>query len=51
MEIGAPEDDKKKKRGKKVVSKLTADQKYDIANVIHEDLLSEIETQASASAD
>ena len=44
MEIGAPEDDKKKKRGKKVVNTLTADQKYDIANVIHEDLLSEIET-------
>lgn len=44
MEIGAVEEDKKKKRGKKVVSTLTADQKYDIANVIHEDLLNEIET-------
>lgn len=49
-ELGADEDDKKKKKNKKnAVSVLTSDQKYDIANVVHEDLLAEIDTNKKNS--
>jgi chromosome segregation ATPase len=46
MELGADEDNKsKKKKNKVVVAKLlTVEQRVDVANVVHEDLLGEIES-------
>jgi hypothetical protein len=49
-ELGAEDDEKKKKKNKKnTVTVLTSDQKYEIANVVHEDLLAEIETNKKNS--
>ena len=49
-ELGADEEDKKKKKPKKnAISVLTSDQKYDIANVVHEDLLAEIDANKKSS--
>lgn len=49
-ELGVDEEDKKKKRSKKqTVSLLTSDQKCEIANVVHEDLLAEIESNRKSS--
>jgi hypothetical protein len=50
-ELGIDEDDKKKskKSKKNVVSVLNSDQKYEIANIVHEDLLAEIETHRKNS--
>lgn len=43
VELGVDEDDKKKKKAKKnYSSKLTIDQKYDIANIIHDEIHAEI---------
>lgn len=42
VELGVDEDDKKKKKIKKnYASKLTIDQKYDIANIIHDEIHAE----------
>lgn len=50
VELGADEDDKKKKKKAKAVAKvLTAEQKVDVANLIHEDLLAEIESNGRNS--
>lgn len=39
VELGIDEDGKKKKKNKRnAVSLLTADQKYDISNIVNEDL-------------
>ena len=39
VELGVDDEDKKKKKIKKnYASKLTIDQKYDIANIIHEEI-------------
>jgi hypothetical protein len=45
-ELGIDEDEKKKskKNKKNIISFLNSDQKYEIANIVHEDLLQEIET-------
>lgn len=50
-ELGLDEDEKKKnkKNKKNVVSVLNSDQKYEIANIVHEDLLAEIETHRKNS--
>ena len=49
-ELGTDEEEKKKKKNKKnAVSTLTSEQKYDIANVVHEDLLSEIDSNKKNS--
>lgn len=49
-ELGADEEEKKKKKNKKNAQvTLTADQKYEIANIVHEDLLQEIETHRKNS--
>lgn len=43
-ELGADDEDKKKKKNKKnMVSQLTSEQKLEIANIVHEDLITEIE--------
>ena len=43
-ELGADDEEKKKKKNKKnLVSVLTSDQKYEIANIVHEDLLTDID--------
>ncbi len=49
-ELGVDEEEKKKKKNKKnVVMTLNPDQKYEIANIVHEDLLAEIETHRKNS--
>lgn len=49
-ELGVDEEEKKKKKNKKnVVLTLNPDQKYEIANIVHEDLLAEIETHRKNS--
>lgn len=49
-ELGADEEDKKKKKSKKnAIAQLTAEQKYEIANIVHEDLISEIENHRKNS--
>jgi hypothetical protein len=49
-ELGLDDDDKKKKKNKRnVVQQLNAEQKYEIANVVHEDLLAEIDTHRKNS--
>lgn len=49
-ELGVDEDEKKKKKNKKnVVATLNSEQKYEIANIVHEDLLTEIETHRKNS--
>ena len=50
-ELGIDEDEKKKskKSKKNVISALNSDQKYEIANIVHEDLLAEIETHRKNS--
>ncbi|RYH30113.1 DUF4201 domain-containing protein [archaeon] len=43
-ELGADDEDKKKKKNKKnLVSQLTSEQKLEIANIVHEDLIAEID--------
>lgn len=50
VELGVDEDDKKKKKSRKnVLSSLNYDQKLEIANVVHEDLLAEIEANRKSS--
>jgi hypothetical protein len=50
VELGVDEDEKKKKKNKKLASTtLTSDQKFDIANKIHEDLLGEIDSSKKSS--
>ncbi len=48
MELG-PEDDKRSSKRNKKVILLTSEQKYDIANIIHDDLLQEIENHRKNS--
>jgi len=49
-ELGPDDDDKKKKKNKKnLTTVLSSDQKYDIANLVHEDLLHEIESNKKNS--
>eukprot|EP01039_Chlorochromonas_danica_P003966 gene3966-4340_t len=49
-ELGADEEEKKKKKSKKnAIAQLTAEQKYEIANIVHEDLISEIENHRKNS--
>lgn len=49
-ELGADEDDKKKKKNKKnAISQLSSEQKLEIANIVHEDLIAEIETHRKNS--
>lgn len=49
-ELGVDEDEKKKKKSKRhAVTMLTSDQKYEIANVVHEDLLQEIDNNRKSS--
>lgn len=49
-ELGVDEDEKKRKKNKRQANlTLTADQKYEIANVVHEDLLAEMETHRKNS--
>jgi hypothetical protein len=50
-ELGIDEDEKKKskKNKKNIISFLNSDQKYEIANIVHEDLLQEIETHRKNS--
>lgn len=49
-ELGVDEDEKKRKKNKRQSNlTLTADQKYEIANVVHEDLVAEIETHRKNS--
>jgi DNA repair exonuclease SbcCD ATPase subunit len=50
VELGADEDDKKKKKIKKnYASKLTIDQKYDIANIINDDINAETDSSRKNS--
>eukprot|EP01038_Epipyxis_sp_PR26KG_P010566 gene10566-14192_t len=50
LELGVDEEEKKKKKKKNtIVTTLTMDQKCEIANVIHEDLLTEIESNRKSS--
>lgn len=50
MQLGADEDDKKKKKNRKnMVTTLTSEQKSDIANVVHEDIIAEIDTNRKNS--
>jgi hypothetical protein len=50
LELGADEDDKKKKKSKKnMVTTLTSEQKADIANIVHEDIISEIDSNRKNS--
>ena len=50
MELGADEDTKGKKKKNKVAAKLlTVEQRVDVANVVHEDLLGEIESNRKNS--
>lgn len=50
IELGIDEDSKKKKKPrKKEVGVLTSDQKYDIANLVHEDLQTEIDNHRKGS--
>ena len=50
LELGADEDDKKKKKSKKnIVTTLTSEQKADIANIVHEDIISEIDSNRKNS--
>ncbi len=50
IELGVDEEEKKKKKNKRnVIQTLTSDQKYEIANVVHEDLLSEIDSNRKSS--
>lgn len=49
-ELGVDDEDKKKKKSKKnTVSQLTSEQKYEISNIVHEDLIAEIETHRKNS--
>jgi hypothetical protein len=49
-ELGSDDDEKKKKKNKKnLTTTLTSDQKYDIANLVHEDLLHEIDSNKKNS--
>ncbi len=49
-ELGVDEEEKKKKKSKRnVIMTLNPDQKYEIANIVHEDLLAEIETHRKNS--
>jgi len=49
-ELGPDDDEKKKKKNKKnLTTTLTSDQKYDIANLVHEDLLHEIDSNKKNS--
>lgn len=50
LQLGADEDDKKKKKSRKnMVTTLTSEQKSDIANVVHEDIIAEIDTNRKNS--
>ena len=50
IELGVDEEDKKKQKNKRnVVQTLTSDQKYEIANVVHEDLITEIDSNRKSS--
>mmetsp|Transcript_30990 Transcript_30990/g.44526 ORF Transcript_30990/g.44526 Transcript_30990/m.44526 type:complete len:330 (-) Transcript_30990:956-1945(-) len=50
LQLGADEDDKKKKKNRKnMVTTLTSEQKSDIANVVHEDIIAEIDTNRKNS--
>jgi len=50
VELGNDDDDKKKKKNKKnIATLLTPEQKCEVANVIHEEMLSEIETHRKNS--
>jgi len=50
LELGADEDDKRRKRNKKTnVALLTSEQKFDISNTIYEDLIQEIENNKVTS--
>jgi hypothetical protein len=49
-ELGVDEDEKKRKKNKRQGNlALTADQKYEIANIVHEDLVAEMETHRKNS--
>lgn len=49
-ELGVDEDEKKRKKNKRQGNlTLTADQKYEIANIVHEDLVAEMETHRKNS--
>lgn len=50
LELGADEDEKKKKKNKKnMVTTLTSEQKAEIANVVHEDIIAEIDNNRKNS--
>lgn len=50
LELGADEDDKKKKKNKKnMVTTLTSEQKAEIANIVHEDIIAEIDNNRKNS--
>jgi len=49
VELGPDEDDKKKKKKKTAVSLLSIDQKIDIANTVHEDIVAEIDNNKRSS--
>lgn len=50
IELGVDDEDKKKKKHKRnAVQTLTSDQKYEIANVVHEDLIAEIDSNKKSS--
>lgn len=49
VELGMEEDEKKKKKKKNVMNMLSIDHKIDIANVVHEDVVTEIENSRKNS--
>jgi hypothetical protein len=49
VELGPDEDDKKKKKKKTAVALLSIDQKIDISNTVHEDIVAEIDNNKKSS--